>query len=76
MQVQDFFFQAIARDNFANPAKDRKIYVQSTIIQTNVNGVKVLIEEHNAQTESSGVFSIIIGKGTRIGGSSIKFKCY
>ena len=29
-----FFFQAIARDNFSNPAKDRKIYVQSTIIQT------------------------------------------
>ena len=22
------FFQAIARDNFSNPAKDRKIYVQ------------------------------------------------
>ena len=65
-----FFFQAIARDNFANPAKDRKIYVQSTIIQTNVNGVKVLIEEHNAQTESTGVFSIIIGQGTRIGGAA------
>ena len=28
------FFQAVARDNFSNPAKDRKIYVQSSIIQT------------------------------------------
>lgn len=27
------FFQAVARDNFSNPAKDRNIYVQSTIIQ-------------------------------------------
>jgi hypothetical protein len=25
------FFQAVARDNFSNPAKDRKIYVQSSI---------------------------------------------
>ena len=64
-----FFFQAIARDNFSNPAKDRKIYVQSTIIQTNANGVKVLIEEHNAQTEATGVFSISIGQGTRKGGT-------
>jgi len=65
-----FFFQAIARDNFSNPAKDRKIYIQSTIIQTNANGVKVLIEEHNAQTEATGVFSIIIGQGTRKGGTA------
>ena len=38
------FFQAIARDQFANPAKDRKIYVQSSIIQTSAVGTKVLIE--------------------------------
>ena len=68
-----FFFQAIARDNFSNPAKDRKIYVQSTIIQTNVNGVKVLIEEHNTQTEATGVFSISIGQGTRKGGTATNF---
>ena len=28
------FFQAIARDNNLNPAKDRKIFVQSNIIQS------------------------------------------
>jgi hypothetical protein len=38
------FFQAIARDNTSNPAKDRKIYVQSNIIQSSPTGTKVLIE--------------------------------
>ena len=27
------FFQAVARDSYANPAKDRQIYVVSSIIQ-------------------------------------------
>ena len=39
------FFQAVARDNFSNPAMNRKIYVQSSIIQTTATGTKLLIEE-------------------------------
>jgi hypothetical protein len=39
------FFQAIARDHYMNPAKDRKIYVQSNIIQSSPTGTKVLSEE-------------------------------
>ncbi|NCA30958.1 MAG: hypothetical protein EBS93_09630, partial [Chitinophagia bacterium] len=45
------FFQAVARDNFSNPAKDRKIFVQSSIIQTTPTGAKVLTEEHQANTD-------------------------
>ena len=30
-QGAGIFFQAVSRDNFSNPAKDRKIYIQSTI---------------------------------------------
>jgi len=45
------FFQAIARDNFSNPAKDRKIYVQSSIIQTTATGTKVLTEEYQTTTD-------------------------
>ena len=43
------FFQAVARDNFSNPAKDRKIYVQSSIIQTTPTGKKVLSREEALQ---------------------------
>jgi len=73
MQAQTFdngiFFQALARDNYSNPAKDRKIYVQSTIIQSTINGTKVLVEEFQTTTDASGVFGISIGKGARTGGS-------
>lgn len=64
------FFQAIARDNFSNPAKDRKIYVQSSIIQTTATGTKVLTEEYQTTTDVTGVFTISIGQGTRIGGTA------
>jgi len=64
------FFQAVARDNFSNPAKDRKIFVQTSIIQTTITGTKVLTEEHQANTDATGVFSISIGNGTRVGGAA------
>jgi hypothetical protein len=64
------FFQAVARDVYSNPAKDRKIYIQSSIIQSTPTGTKVLVEEHQAQTDATGVFSISIGQGTRKGGTA------
>ena len=64
------FFQAIARDNFANPAKDRKIYIQSSVIQTSATGTAVLIEQHQATTDVTGVFSISIGQGVKTGGTA------
>ena len=64
------FFQAVARDNFSNPAKDRQIYVESSIIQTTSTGTKVLIELHKTTTDAMGVFSINLGNGTRTGGSA------
>ncbi|MFM2016027.1 MAG: hypothetical protein RIQ51_1517, partial [Bacteroidota bacterium] len=64
------FFQAVARDNFSNPAKDRQIYVVSSIIQSTTNGTKVLIELHKTNTDAMGVFNISLGNGTRTGGSA------
>jgi hypothetical protein len=62
------FFQAIARDNNSNPAKDRKIYVQTNIIQSSPTGTIVLAEEHQTNTDGHGVFSIMVGNGLRVGG--------
>jgi hypothetical protein len=63
------FFQAIARDNNTNPARDRKIYVQTNIIQTSPTGTIVLTEEHQTNTDAYGVFNIMVGDGVRIGGA-------
>ncbi len=65
------FFQAVARDNFSNPAMNRKIYVQSSIIQNTATGIKVLTEEFQTTTDATGVFSISVGQGLRIGGTVI-----
>ncbi len=62
------FFQAIARDNYSNSAKDRKIYVQTNIIQSSPNGTIFLAEEHQTNTDGHGVFSIMVGNGIRVGG--------
>jgi hypothetical protein len=64
------FFQAVVRDNYANPAKDRKIFVQSSIIQSTPTGTKVLTEEYQANTDAAGVFSISLGNGIRVGGTA------
>ena len=64
------FFQAIARDNSSNPAKDRKIYVQTNIIQSSPTGTIVLSEEFKTNTDAHGVFSIMVGNGQRVGGTA------
>ena len=63
------FFQAIARDNYSNSAKDRKIYVQTNIIQSSPTGTIVLAEEHQTNTDGHGVFSIMVGNGIRVVGT-------
>ena len=62
------FFQAVARDNSSNAAKDRKIYVQAGIRQYTATGTVVLNEEFETNTDATGVFSISLGLGRRIGG--------
>ena len=63
------YFQAIARDNTSNPAKDRKLYVQSNIIQSTPMGTVVLTEEHQTYSDAFGIFSIVVGNGKRVGGT-------
>ncbi len=61
-------FQAIARDQAGNPANNRKIYVESTIVNGTANGVVVFGEHHESNSNEFGVFNIIIGKGERYTG--------
>jgi hypothetical protein len=63
------FFQAIARDNTSNPAKDREIFVLTNIIQSTPTGTIVLTEEHKTSTDAYGIFNIMVGSGRRVGGS-------
>ena len=60
--------QALTRDKFSNTAKDRVIYVQSTILLDTSNPTIFLKEEFKTITDSIGIFNISLGNGNRIGG--------
>lgn len=65
-------FQAIAKDNLLNPAKNRTVYIQCAITHKKAVGGTLMYEEaHKVQTNSDGVFDIIIGQGTRGAGSRV-----
>lgn len=68
-QQPGIHFEALARDRDNNPAKDRRIYIKATILQGASTGSPVFVEEHQSRTSSEGIFQIIIGNGTRVGGA-------
>ncbi len=68
------FFQAVARDGYSNPAKDRNIVVETSLIQSTATGTVVLRESFNATTDASGIFSISIGTGTRLAGTALNLQ--
>jgi len=61
-------FQALARDNYNNPAKDRIIYIQASIIQKSSTNSVLITEEFKTTTDKLGVFDINIGQGNRVAG--------
>ena len=67
-------FQAIARDHFSNPAKDRKIYIQSNIIQSRIDGKIVMSEKFITTTDGAGIFNIGVGTGIKAEGSQPDLK--
>ena len=63
-------FQAVARDANNNAAGNRNVYIQVYIKNGNVNGPVDYSESFKVLSTSEGIFSIIIGQGTRISGPS------
>ena len=66
------FFQAVAKDNYDNPANRRYVFIQSSIIQSSITGPNVFIEEFQTTTDQAGIFTICIGKGIKKGGAISK----
>src|SRR5512133_1566984 len=63
------FYQAVARDNFGKELVNKDIDVKFSIISGNPLGPVVYQELHSkVNTSDFGVFSLIIGIGTRTGG--------
>jgi hypothetical protein len=63
-------FQAIAKDKAGNPANNRTVYIEASILKGSPNGAVVYGEYHTSNSNENGIFNIIIGKGERYIGLS------
>lgn len=62
-------FQALARDKNSIVADNKQLYVLTEIISPDSVSGSLFTEEHLTFSDASGIFSISIGKGQRVGGS-------
>ncbi|MGG7661587.1 tail fiber domain-containing protein [Dyadobacter sp. BHUBP1] len=58
-----FTFQGIAINNMAQPVQNASITVKISIIKSQVLGPVVVEETQPAQTDSNGMFTIVVGAG-------------
>ena len=65
---QGINYMAIARDGAGEPIKNTNLPVRITIQTLSTGGSIIWQETHNALTDNFGVFSVIVGKGTRVAG--------
>jgi hypothetical protein len=66
-------YQAVARGTDGNTLTSKTLDVRFSILQGGVNGPSVWEEVHNVTTNNFGVFIVIIGQGTRTGGTYSSF---
>lgn len=58
-----FTFQGVAVDDMAQPVQSSSITVKISIIQNQIFGPVVFEETHPAQTDSNGMFTVVVGSG-------------
>jgi hypothetical protein len=67
---EGILFQALARDPSGIPAKGRVIHIKDMIVQSAATGTVVLSETFTVEASDEGVFTITIGKGTKLSGAN------
>jgi hypothetical protein len=65
-------YQSVAKDPTNNVAKNRDIYVKGAIRQKSITGTIVWEESFLAKSDNDGIFTIVIGQGTKAGNINIK----
>jgi hypothetical protein len=70
---QGIVFQAVARDVRGNAAPLRKVFVLDKIIANSASGSVAWEESHRVNTNAEGVFTIMIGSGTKVSGTASNF---
>lgn len=70
---QGITYQAIARDGSGKAIADQVLPVRIAIQTSLTGGTLIWEEDYSATTNTSGLLSLVIGQGTRRGGSALKF---
>ena len=63
-------FQAVARDANGNAAVARTVYAKVAILKGSATGTSVYAESFQVTSTDEGIFTIVIGKGTRTSGAT------
>ena len=63
-------FQAVARDANGNAAVGRAVYAKVSILKGSSSGSSVYAESFQVTSSDAGIFTIVIGKGTRTSGAA------
>ena len=61
-------FQAVARDINGNAAAGRNVYAKVSILKETATGTSVYAESFKVVSTDDGIFTLVIGKGTRLSG--------
>ena len=56
-------YQAVIRDATGNLVRDKQVRIRISILQGEIDGNSVFIEEHQTTTNENGLVSIVIGSG-------------
>jgi hypothetical protein len=60
-----FYLTGVAKDNQGNPARNRTIHYEVTVLQGTVIGTPVYRESHRVQSNNDGVYEVVVGRGIR-----------
>lgn len=67
-------YQAVARDNAGDPLSNQIISVRFSVLATSTSGTVLYQEDHSTiSTNQFGLFNLVIGQGSRTGGSLTNF---
>ncbi len=67
---QGFSFQAIARDNSANPIVSTALTIETGILSDTIANTYLWKETHAVTTNQFGLFGLTVGQGTKTGGTA------
>lgn len=66
-----FTYQGIANDKFGQPISDQLLGIEISILTSDPNKAPEYVERHQVRSSATGHFSIEVGRGTFVSGTSL-----